>query len=77
MKVVTASSATLSGRRMIFLHTDHSGLNKFSGTNDENYALVLPEIQRMVNNGPSMVTNRFKTKGTDLLGTGSSPSYFG
>ncbi|KFY76048.1 hypothetical protein V498_09778 [Pseudogymnoascus sp. VKM F-4517 (FW-2822)] len=61
-RVVTASSATLSGRRMIFLHTDHSGLNKFSGANDENYALVLPEIQRMVDNGPLMVTNRFKTK---------------
>ncbi|KFY74489.1 hypothetical protein V499_05485 [Pseudogymnoascus sp. VKM F-103] len=61
-RVVTASSATLSGRRMIFLHTDHSGLNKFSGSNDENYALVLPELQRMVNNGPSMVANRFKPK---------------
>lgn len=69
MKVVTASSATLSGRRMIFLHTDHSGLNKFSGTNDENYALVLPELQRMVNNGPSMVANRFKPKGINLLGS--------
>ncbi|KFZ04937.1 hypothetical protein V501_08833 [Pseudogymnoascus sp. VKM F-4519 (FW-2642)] len=67
-RVVTASSATLSGRRMIFLHTDHSGLNKFSGRNDENYALVLPEIQRMVNNGPSMVTSRFKTKGAEAVG---------
>ncbi|OBT73867.1 hypothetical protein VF21_06673 [Pseudogymnoascus sp. 05NY08] len=67
-RVVTASSATLSGRRMIFLHTDHSGLKKFSGTNDENYALVLPEIRRMVNNGPSMVTNRFKTKGGEAAG---------
>lgn len=76
MKVVTASSAALSGRRMIFLNTDHSGLNKFSGKTDENYALVLPEIQRMVDNGPSIVTSRHQSKGLEFCYMASSPEYF-
>ncbi|KFY02433.1 hypothetical protein O988_02162 [Pseudogymnoascus sp. VKM F-3808] len=67
-RVVTASSATLSGRRMIFLNTDHSGLNKFTGKNDENYALVLPEIQRMVDNGPSIVASRHQSKKSEAAG---------
>lgn len=50
---------------MIFLNTDHSGLNKFSGENDENYALLLPEIQRMVDNGHSIVTSRHQPKGME------------
>lgn len=33
---------------MIYLATDHSGLNKFHGAEDQNFGLVLPEIQRMV-----------------------------
>ncbi|KFZ13047.1 hypothetical protein V502_06789 [Pseudogymnoascus sp. VKM F-4520 (FW-2644)] len=67
-RVVTASSATLSGRRMIFLNTDHSGLNKFTGKNDENYAWVLPEIQRMVDNGPLIVTSRYQSKEGESAG---------
>ncbi|KFY32634.1 hypothetical protein V493_00017 [Pseudogymnoascus sp. VKM F-4281 (FW-2241)] len=67
-RVVTASSATLSGRRMIFLNTDHSGLNKFSGENDENYALLLPEIQRMVDKGRSVVTSRHQSKEGEAAG---------
>ena len=31
----------------MYLTTDHSGLNKFHGLRDENFQLVLPEIQRM------------------------------
>jgi hypothetical protein len=63
MQVVTESSASLTGRRMIFLHTDHSGLNKFSGENDGNFTLLLPEIQRMVDNGLSIVTSRYQANG--------------
>jgi hypothetical protein len=48
---------------MMFLDTDHSGLNKFSGKDDESFALVLPEIRRMVKNGPSIVTDRHRAKG--------------
>ncbi|KAL9035008.1 MAG: hypothetical protein Q9214_006785, partial [Letrouitia sp. 1 TL-2023] len=58
-RVVTAQSASLLGKRMIFLDTDHSGLNKF-GIDDENFALVLPEIQRMVKEGASVVRNRLR-----------------
>ena len=48
---------------MIPLDTDHSGLNKFSGKDDENFKLVLPEIRRMVENGPSIVTERHRARG--------------
>jgi hypothetical protein len=48
---------------MISLNTDHSGLNKFSGKDDENFKLVLLEIRRMVEGGPSVVANRHRAKG--------------
>jgi hypothetical protein len=48
---------------MISLDTDHSGLNKFSGKDDENFKLVLPEILRMVKDGPSIVAERHRAKG--------------
>ena len=48
---------------MMFLDTDHSGLSKFSGKDDENFALVLPEIRRMVKDGPSIVIDRHRAKG--------------
>lgn len=76
MKVVTVSSGTLSGRRMVFLNTDHSGLNKFSGENDENYAWLLPEIQRMVDNSPSIVANRHQSKGMEVCNVASCSGYF-
>jgi ABC-type uncharacterized transport system ATPase subunit len=50
---------------MMFLNTDHSGLNKFSGEDDENFALLLPEIQRMVERGPTIVADRHRMKGTE------------
>jgi hypothetical protein len=48
---------------MIPLDTDHSGLNKFSGKDDENFKLVLPEIRRMVEDGPLIVAERHRAKG--------------
>ncbi|MCJ1468862.1 hypothetical protein MMC07_007492 [Pseudocyphellaria aurata] len=43
---------------MIYLTTDHSGLNKFHGTDDENFCLVRPEIQRMVQDAPQKIEAR-------------------
>jgi hypothetical protein len=63
MQVVKAQSASLLGKRMIFLDTDHSGLNKFSGMHDGNFALLLPEIRRMADSGPSIVIDRHCRKG--------------
>jgi hypothetical protein len=48
---------------MIFLNTDHSGLNKFSGGDDEKFKLVLPEIRRMIRDGSSIVAERYRAKG--------------
>ncbi|KAI9799129.1 MAG: hypothetical protein M1825_004896 [Sarcosagium campestre] len=57
---VKQQSATQLGKRMIPLDTDHSGLNKFSGEDDINFKRVLPEIQRIVKGGVSVVTERFR-----------------
>lgn len=59
----SSQSASLLGKRMIFLDVDHSGLNKFSGEDDENFRLVLPEIRRMVEGGGSIVTERYRRNG--------------
>lgn len=48
---------------MIPLDIDHSGLNKFSGEDDVNFKRVLPEIQRMVEGGGSIVTERYRVNG--------------
>ncbi|KAI0513154.1 hypothetical protein F5B22DRAFT_657326 [Xylaria bambusicola] len=56
-RVVGSQSACINGKRGIYMNTDHSGLNKFSGDHDENYKLLLPEIQRMVNNAPSVLAS--------------------
>ena len=47
-KTVTSQSATLIGKRRIYLNTDHSGLNKFRGEDDENFWLFLPEVKEIV-----------------------------
>ena len=59
-QIVSLQSATLLNKRMMFLNADHSGLNKFSGKDDENFTLVLPEIQKMVRDGPSIVAERYR-----------------
>ena len=53
---------------MRFLDTDHSGLNKFGRMQDENFALLLPEIQRMVNAGSSVVADRHRRNGRKQIG---------
>ena len=44
----------MHGRRMIHSTTDHSGLNQLHGVEDENFCLVRPELQRMVQTAPSI-----------------------
>ncbi|KAI1117128.1 hypothetical protein F5Y14DRAFT_19005 [Nemania sp. NC0429] len=68
-RVVDPQSATIQGKRMIYLDTDHSGLGKFHGTDDENYMLLLPEIRSMVERAPSAMASRQSTTvptGTDI-----------
>jgi hypothetical protein len=66
MQFVDTQSASLPGKRMMFLNTDHSGLNKFSGEDDSNYALLLPEIERIVREGLPVILDRHRTKGTEI-----------
>lgn len=56
--LVDQPSATLHGKRLISLTTDHSGLNKFHDPEDGNCCLVWPEIQRMVQTAPSKIEAR-------------------
>ena len=44
----------------MFLQTDHSGMNKFSGPNDENFLFVGPEIERMVKEAPLRAEERHR-----------------
>ena len=56
---VDHQSACLHGKRAIYLNTDHSGLNKFSGPDDENFLLVGREIERMINEAPLSIGERY------------------
>jgi len=46
--IVDDQSAAIIGKRRIYLTSDHSGLNKFSGSQDPNFKLVRAELQNMV-----------------------------
>ena len=43
------------GKDMMYLLTDHSGLNKFSGHDDPNFKLVCPVIVGMAKNASETV----------------------
>ena len=60
LQFVDFQSASLNNKRSMYLTTDHSGLNKFHGLEDENFRLVLPEIQRMVQASQMTIEGRFK-----------------
>ncbi|KIM96543.1 hypothetical protein OIDMADRAFT_33184 [Oidiodendron maius Zn] len=74
--VVSSQSASLLLKRRMALDTDHSGLNKFSGEDDENFALVLPEIQRIVRDGPSIVAERHRAWDTGARRQGKVPGTY-
>ena len=47
-QVVEKRSAAREGSDMMYLDTDHSGLNKFSGEDDPNFRIVSSAIKKMV-----------------------------
>lgn len=46
--MVEKHSAVREGNQMMYLDTDHSGLNKFFGENDPNFKIVSSVIEKMV-----------------------------
>ena len=62
VQLVDHQSACLHGKRAMYLNTDHSGLNKFHGPDDENFLLVRPEIDRMIKNAPQRIEERYICK---------------
>jgi hypothetical protein len=60
-------SATLVSQKLMYMDADHSGLNKFSGHDDSNFMLLLPELRRMVDNSGSVVADRYRSKGKQQL----------
>ncbi|MCJ1349815.1 hypothetical protein MMC31_008056, partial [Peltigera leucophlebia] len=60
IKFVDFQSASLNGKRSIGLKTDHSGLNKFHSFEDENFQLLLIEIQRMVHAAQMTIERQFQ-----------------
>lgn len=44
----------------MYLTADHSGLNKFHGLEDENFLLVLPEIQRIFQTAQITIEGQLK-----------------
>ncbi len=45
----------------MYLNTDHSGLNKFFGSNDENFILVQAEIRRISQAAPQTIEARYRS----------------
>lgn len=60
IQFVDHQSASLHGKRAIYLATDHSGLNKFRGPEDENFLLVRPEIKRMIQRAPQRAEEQYR-----------------
>ncbi|KAL1633172.1 hypothetical protein SLS56_003035 [Neofusicoccum ribis] len=58
-QTVSENSATFPGKRMMYLNKNHPGLNKFSGIDDPAFKSVLVELQHMVQEGLSVVEERF------------------
>lgn len=52
-KMVSSQSASVVEKRMIYLNTDHSGLNKFRHEDDENFQLLLRELMEIAKDAVS------------------------
>ncbi|KAF2632596.1 hypothetical protein BU25DRAFT_487060 [Macroventuria anomochaeta] len=61
-QIVSTQSAMLVGQKLMYMDADHSGLNKFSGVDDKNFMLLLPELRKMVENSGSVVADRYRSK---------------
>lgn len=46
----------------MYLATDHSGLNKYHGAEDENFLLVQSELKRMVKEAPNTAERQYSCK---------------
>ena len=57
------------GKGIVYLDTDHSGLNKFTGHDDENFKHVNMGIQAIAKEASEIVRRRFE--GKELLHTWS------
>ena len=69
-QLVDSQSASLNGKRSMYLTTDHSGLNKFYGLEDENFLLVLPEIQRIFQTAQIIIESQFSCMHSSISGHG-------
>jgi hypothetical protein len=52
----------LLGKGIVYLDTDHSGLNKFTGHDDENFRHVSMGIQAIAKEASETVRRRFEGK---------------
>ncbi|XDG03869.1 hypothetical protein ABKA04_003484 [Annulohypoxylon sp. FPYF3050] len=69
--VVSESSATLNGIRNESLSLDHSGMDKFEDSQDDNYKSVSRQIVKMVKGSKKMLENRQRK---EMTKTGSVSS---
>ena len=67
LQIVDLQSASLNNKRSIYLTTDHSGLNKFHGYEDENFQLVIPEIQRMAQTAQISIESQTESMSPSVL----------
>ena len=67
----------MNAKRRIYLNTDHSGLNKFSGSNDENFVLVETEIRRISQSAPQTIEARYRSMTPHFPVEELFPSYSG
>lgn len=56
------SSATLNGIRNESLSLDHSGMNKFEDSQDDNYKSVSRQILKMAKGSKQILENRQRSK---------------
>jgi hypothetical protein len=57
---VNYQSGSLAGKDILYLDTDHSGLNKFSGFDDENFKLVSLGLKALSKDASIIVEQRNK-----------------
>lgn len=65
-QVVEQRSAVREGNNMIYLFTDHSGLNKFSGDEDPNFRIVCAEVEKVAKEASSIVQRNYDGMRNDL-----------
>jgi hypothetical protein len=58
-QMVVQRSAVREGNSMIYLLTDHSGLNKFSGDEDPNFRSVCAKVEKLAKEASSIVQQNF------------------